>query len=251
MNLFRQTVFQSLAAAVIAGLLLTLIQQLGVTPLILEAEQYEIAEPVSIHSNQQSATAQHDHHGAAWAPDDGFERHLFTLISNTMAAFGFALLLIAAIRTGQIAGRWQRVSFLAGLSWGGAGFLVFFAAPSLGLPPEIPGMVAAELEARQVWWVFCASSTAVALAIIALAPLKWKTLGLLPLLLPHLVGAPQMEGPHFVHPDPAAVQALTAIHQQFIWATGITNALYWLLLGALCCGLISRAPLDEQLQGPA
>ncbi|RRJ84527.1 CbtA family protein [Aestuariirhabdus litorea] len=254
MKLFRQTVYQALAAALFAGLLLTLLQQLGVTPLILQAEQYELAGTTS-----HAATSDHSHSEAApghhqvdeWAPQDGLERHFFTLLSNSLAAFGFALILIAAIRAGQLAGRWPQPGLPGGLAWGTAGFLIFFAAPSLGLPPELPGMVAADLEARQLWWLLCTSSTAVALVQIVLGPLKWKFLALIPLFLPHLVGAPQVMGPHFTHPDPTALAALHSLHTQFIWATGITNALYWLALGAACCWLVARAPLSAEGPAPA
>ena len=48
-----------------------------------------------------------------------------------------------------------------------AGFAVFMLAPSLGLPPELPGMPAAELGPRQVWWLLTAAATAAGLALLA------------------------------------------------------------------------------------
>jgi adenosylcobinamide kinase/adenosylcobinamide-phosphate guanylyltransferase len=48
--------------------------------------------------------------------------------------------------------------------WGLAGFAVFTLAPGLGLPPELPAMPAADLLARQVWWIGTAAATAIGLA---------------------------------------------------------------------------------------
>ncbi|MEI2612914.1 MAG: CbtA family protein [Candidatus Promineifilaceae bacterium] len=39
--------------------------------------------------------------------------------------------------------------------------LAFQLAPAFGLPPELPGMAAADLGARQVWWCGTALATGV------------------------------------------------------------------------------------------
>ena len=46
--------------------------------------------------------------------------------------------------------------------WGLAGFAVFTIAPGLGLPPELPGVPAAPLLSRQIWWVTAVLATAAA-----------------------------------------------------------------------------------------
>jgi predicted cobalt transporter CbtA len=61
-----------------------------------------------------------------------------------------------------------------------------------------------------------------------------KALGLLFLALPYIVGAPHTPGAMFQHPDPAAVEALVDLHQQFVLISGITNLVFWLLLGLAC-----------------
>jgi cobalt transporter subunit CbtA len=135
-------------SALLAALLLTLLQSLWVSPLILEAETYESAEPVAEHSHAQG-TAAHDHHhdADAWAPQDGLQRTLFTGLSNLVVAVGFALML-AGLYSLHAPGRtWQ------GLLWGLAGFATFNLAPAIGLPPELPGTAAAELTLRQYWSV--------------------------------------------------------------------------------------------------
>lgn len=40
-----------------------------------------------------------------------------------------------------------------GLLWGLAGCATFVLAPTLGLPPELPGTAAADLTLRQTWWI--------------------------------------------------------------------------------------------------
>ena len=64
-------------AGLIAALVLTLLQSLWVTPLILQAETYESAEPAPVeqaHDHQHGGAAVahvHEHSDEAWAPEDG------------------------------------------------------------------------------------------------------------------------------------------------------------------------------------
>jgi len=213
-------------AGLLAALLLTLMQSLWVTPLILEAETYESAAPVAEHSH--AANTAHDHHDAdAWAPQDGAQRTLFTGLSNLVVAVGFALMLagLYSLRTpGRI---WQ------GLLWGLAGFAIFSLAPAIGLPPELPGTAAADLTLRQYWWVSTAASTAAGLALLAFAGQWWlRLLGLLLLPLPYLVGAPQPEVHESLVP--------TALSQHFIVTSLLVNALFWAALGLISAWLFTR-----------
>lgn len=213
-------------AGLLAALLLTLLQSLWVTPLILEAETYESAEPVAEHSH--AANAAHDHHDAdAWAPEDGVQRTLFTGLSNLVVAVGFALML-AGLYTLRAPGRtWQ------GLLWGLAGFATFSLAPAAGLPPELPGTAAANLTLRQYWWVGTAATTAAGLALLAFGGQWWlRILGVLLLPLPHLVGAPQPEVHESLAPE--------ALSQHFIYASLLVNALFWAALGLVSAWLFNR-----------
>jgi predicted cobalt transporter CbtA len=63
------------------------------------------------------------------------------VLANVSMAVGFALMLVAAF---ALSGR--RITWRSGLLWGLAGYGVFFVAPSLGLPPEVPGTLAAPLQ---------------------------------------------------------------------------------------------------------
>jgi len=223
MDYFRNIVVIAALAGLIAGLGMTIAQELTTVPLILKAETFEHAEdakapPAPAH---EDATASAHEHGDGWAPQDGFERTAFTLATNVLTGIGFALLLIAASElAGGIAG-WRQ-----GVFWGLAAFTVFTLAPGLGLPPELPAMPAAELGARQVWWVATAICTAGGLALLvygrsALAAVA----GIALLVAPHLVGAPQPVS----HESPVP----EGLHHSFVVAVVMTTLLFWVLLGGL------------------
>ena len=146
-------------------------------------------------------------------------------------AVGFALML-AGLYTLRAPGRtWQ------GLLWGLGGFAVFNLAPSLGLPPEVPGTAAADLLLRQYWWIGTALATAVGLGLIAFGR-NWalRILGLALLLVPHLIGAPQPEVHESLAPE--------ALAQEFVYASLLTNALFWAALGLASAWFFSRAQGD-------
>lgn len=77
-------------AGLLAALLLTLLQILWVTPLILEAETYEKSEPVAAQPHEHApGVAAHVHDEEAWEPEDGWQR---TLSTTAATAVGLALL---------------------------------------------------------------------------------------------------------------------------------------------------------------
>jgi len=238
------TVFRRMASAVVvagalSGVLLSGVQQFQVEKIILKAEEYEKAgesaapaaddhvhEPAAQaaaheHSHANAHEHEHAHDANAWEPADGAERTGYTVLANVSMAVGFALLLVAAF---ALSGR--QISWRSGLLWGLAGYGVFFVAPSLGLPPEVPGTVAAPLHARQLWWIMTAGLTAAGLGLGVYAR-HWalKLLGLVLLVVPHLVGAP-----HPAVPGGAAPEELA---QAFIHATALANGIFWLTLGGL------------------
>lgn len=227
----RCLVFIAVIAGVVAGLALTGLQRIAVVPLILEAETYETAgADGSTHSHAHD-DAGHSHDAAPVEAEDGDgTRTLFTLLANLVSAAGFALLLAAGMALARAAG--HRVEWKRGLLWGLAGFCAIQLAPALGLPPELPGAAAAELGARQGWWVLTAALTAAGLAWLAFVPRAWlKPLGLVAIILPHLIGAPAPE-----HHGGLAPEALA---RDYVYAALITNGVFWLILGLLTAGLFS------------
>ena len=225
---FRNLVLSAFAIAIVAGFVFSAYQAFFITPLILTSELYEVSEPLASHQIE------------AWAPADGMERNSWSLATNFLLCFAYALILMSVMTVSS------SISFVKGLFWGGAAYLTVFAAPALGLPPEIPGMEEAYLEGRQAWWILTVILTALALWLIAFQSTLNKVIGLILILVPHIVGAPQAEIHGFINSDPKAVEALTLLWHDFILQTSIANALLWLVIGGLSAYSIKRFinPID-------
>jgi len=225
MDYFRNIVVVAALAGAIAGLGMRATQQLTTVPLILQAEVYEEqAASAPAHDHGNVATAQagaHKHGDEGWSPADGFERTAFSVLANIVTGVGFALLLVAASELFGGIKNWRQ-----GVFWGLAGFAVFTLAPGLGLPPELPAMPAADLGARQLWWVATALSTAIALGLLFYGrPLVAVLAAIALLVAPHLIGAPQPVS--YESPIPEG------LHHSFIVAVVLTTLLFWVLLGGL------------------
>lgn len=214
--MLKSIVAAAALAGLVAGLLLTAVQQIEVEPLIGAAEAREASHAVAAGAGNQNA--------AAWAPHEGPERLTATAIANVVLATAYALLLGAAMSLRRHLG-WR-----TGVLWGIAGYVVFFVSPALGLPPQLPGNDAAPLADRQIWWIGAASCAAAGLWLAAFARRPgWRMLGLALVIVPHVVGAPLSMGSG--HEDSRA----------FIRATYVTNAALWLMLGVLMGGIGKRA----------
>lgn len=224
----------AILAGILAGCFYTAVQAYRVIPLILEAERYEANMPFAGHNH---GTEEADGVETDWAPEDGWERLLFTLISNIGIGVAFSLLVTAAILISN-----QRISLQSGLVWGLCGFAVFVLAPNFGLPPELPGMQAADLAGRQVWWFATVGLTAAGLALFALkGGILCGLAGVVLILAPHVYGAPQP-----VSHDSAVPANLAA---EFVMATVVSSALFWLFLGSVLGLMLGKAfAREEQLQ---
>jgi cobalt transporter subunit CbtA len=223
MKLFQRIFFAALLAGLVAGGAMTALQQWRVAPLILEAEVYEQQEAAAAPAEHQheAGTPAHEHDEDAWAPQDGAERIAYTVGADLLAALGFALLLSAAsVLTGI------DVTARNGVIWGLAGYAVFQLAPAFGLPPELPGMPAADLVTRQIWWVGCAVATATAIfGLTKFRSVPAVVVGIVLILLPHVIGAP---------PQPDAASAVPAHLATSFAASALgVGAAFWLLLGPL------------------
>ena len=207
----RGLLLAAMGAGIAAGVVAALLQQLFLVPLILHAETFEVGADV---------------HAAA---DGGLQRAAYTLLFDCLGAFGFALLLTGcyALRGG--------VTWRQGLLWGLAGFASFSLAPALGLPPELPGVQAADLAARQMWWILTATTTAAGLACVVFSrPLPLRLLGLALIGLPHVAGAPQV----LVEAHSAVPETMARIFA--IGSLGV-SAVMWLVLGSATAAFMKRA----------
>ncbi|ODS01982.1 cobalt transporter [Methyloceanibacter superfactus] len=223
MDYFRNIVIVAAIAGALAGLAMTVAQQLTTVPMIVKAEVYEEQGDATATAHEHGAeTAAHDHdHGEGWAPADGAERTFFTFAANMVTGVGFALLLVAVSELFGGIANWRQ-----GVFWGLAGFVVFTLAPGLGLPPELPAMPAAELGARQAWWLGTVLATAIALGLLFYSRSLVAVLAAIALLVaPHVIGAPQPVS--YESPIPEG------LHHSFVVAVVMTALLFWVLLGGL------------------
>ena len=226
MTLLRRSLLAALLAGSISGALLGLAQVGFATPLILQAEAHE---------HEVSANRQTGHH--EWEPEEGLERNAYTVLFATLTGIGFALLLNAGM---LLRGR---ASIKEGLLWGCAGYAVFSLAPALGLPPELPGMPAGDLLARQAWWIGTVLATAFGLSCIVFARRTWlRVLGIAALLVPHLIGAPTaLVSEH---------SALEELERTFVATTLLIMLGFWLVLGALSSLLHSKLLAEHTTAAP-
>ena len=143
--MISKAVMTVLLAGFIAGILVTGAQMLKVTPLILEAEAYELVEFAIPHTHAAlGITHQHNLNGAAldkhlqikdvhdiqtaassdlgqsWTPADDMERTFYTFVFNIITAIAFSLMLVSVYLL-----RGKPVNYVSGLLWGAAGFAVF------------------------------------------------------------------------------------------------------------------------------
>lgn len=240
--MIRETVLAAVVAGLIAALVFTVVQSVWVTPLILQGEVYEDAAEAAPHSHVHEghivvADAASHHDENEWKPEDGWQRTLFTFGANLLMGVGYAFVLVALYLLWR-----QPQNMLGGALYGVAGFLVFFAAPALGLPPELPGTAAAELSVRQEWWAMTAAATAIGLFLV-FSQNNWgmRLLGIAIVIAPHFVPAPQ--------PAVESSLAPAQLQSQFQVATTVANATFWLVLGVASAAMFrklvttgSRAP---------
>ena len=230
-----------LAAGILAGLATAILQEFTTTPLIIKAEAYETGDGGGHHHSALpqpgGATGArlilaHVHSGNAsgaspeaetqeWAPADGIERTFYTSIATIGASFGFALMLLSAMfLTGS------QITARTGLAWGAAAFVATGLAPALGLSPELPGSAAAELAARQYWWIGTVIATAIGLflALRISTPIAIAA-GLVLLIAPHVIGAP--------HPHEYTSGVPSELSGHFAASSLVVHAVMWTVVGVV------------------
>jgi len=242
--IFQRLIWSALAAAVLVGSVQTGVQRWQAAPLILSAEVYEDqkaetpapSEALAAHTHAEALAPEHEH-GAdtEWAPENGLERTAWTWVANMLHAFSMALLVFAVMGV-YLYKRGAALASLPLAAWvAAAGWLSFHFWPSLGLHAEVPGMDAAPLHARQVWWVLAVGSASLACAVLgfARAPWRWALAAVL-LAVPFVVGAPHLQGDALAGFGPEAHAALEQLGKQFIWATHWVALSFWVCMGVAC-----------------
>jgi cobalt transporter subunit CbtA len=136
------------------------------------------------------------------------------------------------------------VTLANGAVWGLCGFLAFSLAPASGLPPELPGMAAADLWGRQIWWWFTAGMTAAGLALmVERRSAAYWALALLLIALPHIIGVP--------HAPAEASNVPAHLASGFAANALASAAVFWICLGMAQGFINERSARRELTHDPA
>lgn len=177
--MISRIILSVLIAGLLAGLLMAGIQYVRLTPLIIAAEVYETPETEAIAEASKPcvetlpgmkmcADEGHEHNPNAWQPADGWQRTLSTTTASLLTGVGFSILMLGVSILVN-----RPITKQNGLIWGICGFIAVSLAPSIGLPPELPGMPAADLHSRQIWWVATILMTSLAIYFWLYARDNW------------------------------------------------------------------------------
>lgn len=213
--MFQKLLTSGLFAGFAAGLISGALQFVFVQPVLLHAELYESGQLTHFGAATQAE---------ALLPTVEWTRNLLTVLFTALIFSAYGLLLVAGFALAE--GRGATIDARTGALWGLAGFAVFQFAPAVGLPPELPGMAAADLQARQIWWLSCVVATGAGLWLLAVERgLATSVAGVVLLAAPHVIGAPH---PHdFTGPTPPELASL------FAGRTLGVGLASWALLGLL------------------
>ena len=221
-NLLASAVF----AGVAAGLIAAALQFTFVIPALLEGELFETGARIHFGT---SGSPESDRGAPGLGTDWG--RHAMTVGFNVVTYVGFGFLLLAAMAFAELRGL-ATITAKQGIIWGLAGFIAIQLAPAIGLPPDLPGMPAAEIAPRQVWWLGTLISSVLGLWVIAFGRGFIALGGVVLMLIPHIIGAPRLGVFWGVAPPELAAE--------FVTLSLGTAAASWSTLGFLCAWFWTR-----------
>lgn len=226
--MFSKIAVSALIAGFGAGLFAALLQFAFVQPILLHAELFETG--ALTHFGSTPTAARFDMWTGINLTRDGL-----TVVFSTLIYVGYAFILLSIMALAEDRG--EPITPRAGLIWGVTGFIAVQLAPAFGLAPELPGMAAADVTARQIWWFATVGATGTALWLIAFGR-NWAMWGAAVILLaaPHIIGAPVPET--FTGPAPPELASEFAARAM---GTGLA---VWAVLGLLV-GSIWNSKLAE------
>lgn len=237
--IFRHIITIAFLTAIISGVFLGIMQSFSTTPIIYSAEVYEVEQAPAATNHAHSADIAHGHDKAEWQPANEAERISYTFIADVLIAFGHSLLLTSFMLFIFLKFGKPSISWKSGLLIGLGGYASFYMATVIGLPPEVPGSITADLHARQLWWTLTIVGTVIGLSTLYLAPKAFKVVGLVFIVLPHIIGAPHPETQDVLNQNSIAMTALSQLEHQFLLSTAWVNLLYWLSVGVIS-GLLAN-----------
>jgi cobalt transporter subunit CbtA len=236
--MFNRILATAIVAGALTGVFVFTAHMVKVVPLIQAAEVYENRDQTPAlepHSSEHADTHHHNEshdkaltkpeahsHGEdEWSPDEGLERAFYTLLTDLIVGVGFGLMLTAIIAI-----RGDEVDWQNGILWGLGAFCAVTAFPALGLAPEMPGMQAAALLDRHIWWGATVAASSTGLGLMFLAK-NWifKIAGGALILIPHIFGAPHVKLEAGIIP--------VELGSEYAAATLVITLFFWIVLGGL------------------
>lgn len=221
--MIQKILTSALFAGFAAGLIAALLQYVFVQPVLLHAELYEGGDLVHFGGDLNAVKQE--------LPGFDAMRDGLSVLFTALIYTGYAFFLVGAMAVASDRG--HVVTARNGIIWGLAGYVTFHFAPAVGLPPELPGVAAADVNDRQIWWYGTVIATGLAMALIGFGKgwIAWAA-GAVLLLAPHVIGAPQPE--FFAGPVPPELGGEFATR-----ALGVGMAA-WALLGCFAGFFWSR-----------
>ncbi|MFT6168224.1 MAG: cobalt transporter subunit CbtA [Celeribacter sp.] len=218
--MYRRVLASALYAGLGAGLIAALLQFYFVIPTLLEGELFESGQKIHfILDGTSMSDRSHLGIGTDWM------RHLMTVSFDVVTYMGYGLILIGLMALAEQRGL-TSVTPRQGVIWGLAGFVAIQLAPAIGMPPELPGTIGAELAPRQAWWLGTLVASSFGLWLIAFGKGPIALVGIVLLAIPQIVGAPHLDTFWGVAPPELAAEFATL-------SLG-TAAAGWTVLGWLC-----------------
>lgn len=219
-----------LVGGIVGGIVVGGIESVTTVPMIIHAEAFEGADV----AGAAQLFLAHAHGEHAHGGEEGGMRLVLTFVATIAVAVGYAWMLLAVMYA-----KGTKIDVRTVIPFAIAGFFATGLAPALGLAPELPGAAAADLEARQIWWAFTALATAIGIGVIYFGRgLPWAVGGLVLIVLPHVVGAPQ--------PDGMASDVPAELAAHFASTSLVIHALIWIVPAAIAGYAMSRMTLADQ-----
>lgn len=220
--MLKNLVYSALFAGLAAGIIVAALTISMLVPLFLEAELYETGQLIhfgDVTAAMPDIEAEHD-----WA------RNGLTALYAATIYIGFAFVMVAAMAFAQEKG--VVITTRSGIIWGLAGYASFQLAPAMGIAPELPGMIAAEITQRQIWLIGTIIATAAGIAAVVFGKnwIRWAA-GLVILAIPHIIGAPHPEAFGGIVPPELAAEFVgrsLAVGAVGWTALGVLSAYFWL-----------------------
>ena len=228
--LFSRIVTAALFGGSIAGFIGGLLQLIFLQPVLLHAELYEGGDLV--HFGAEAVSAFQD--------TGGFDpvRDSLSVGFSMLFYIGYGLILAAVM--GLAIQRNHTPDLPRAVIWGLAGYAVFHLAPAFSLPPEVPGVAAADVTARQIWWFGTAAATGIGLWLLAFERrLVLMLVAVVLIIAPHVIGAP--------HPDTFAGTVPPEIAGMFAARALGLGLFVWVLLGVLIMRFMQTEGVSEML----